>query len=243
MWEPQIVAFSGGYHCIAPDLPAHGDNKIEHTFTISSAANYVIEVIEKLAANSKVHLVGLSMGAQIALNLFDRRPDLFASCLASSPSLIPQPGAKWLTGSLMYHSYKWCLQPLNNFLWWSELNRRYSAGVPSQYADAFFQNLQKVDAKSFIETLAANQTFRLAKDWQTSVPTLVVAGQGEHKTMLESINQLQGKHNVTVGLIEHDSSIKLAQQHNWSISVPNAFNQLLRAWFTEQQLPDNVTVL
>jgi pimeloyl-ACP methyl ester carboxylesterase len=66
MWDDSMSRFGGQYHCLAPDLPGHGDNRVVPSKSLSDAADRVPAFIESRAANGRSHVVGLSLGGEVA---------------------------------------------------------------------------------------------------------------------------------------------------------------------------------
>ena len=38
-------------------------------------------------------------------------------------------------------------------------------------------------------------------------------------------------------LVAHSRKLSLAEEHNWNMTVPELFTQMVRAWITERPLP------
>ncbi|MBE3560709.1 MAG: alpha/beta fold hydrolase [Ktedonobacteraceae bacterium] len=66
MWQPQMERLPG-YYCLAPDLPEQGKSLGVGPFRLEDAARRVIELIDEHVRGKRAHLVGLSLGADLAL--------------------------------------------------------------------------------------------------------------------------------------------------------------------------------
>jgi acetolactate synthase-1/2/3 large subunit len=84
-WSKQLQHFSRRYTCVSPDLRGHGRSKstVEKNggpddISIAAFADDTIALIDQLGY-AKAHLVGLSMGAVVALEVFKRKPDAVQS--------------------------------------------------------------------------------------------------------------------------------------------------------------------
>jgi pimeloyl-ACP methyl ester carboxylesterase len=76
-WAPLAEALRGaGYRIAAPDLPGHGTSR-DRSFTWESASATVRAAAERFAPEKPV-LVGLSLGAAIAIYAAQREPTRFA---------------------------------------------------------------------------------------------------------------------------------------------------------------------
>ena len=57
------------YHILLPDLPSHGIANDIKSFFITIAAHLITELIARRARNGVAKLVGLSLGADVALRI------------------------------------------------------------------------------------------------------------------------------------------------------------------------------
>jgi pimeloyl-ACP methyl ester carboxylesterase len=61
-----VAALGDSFHCLAPDLPGHGD-AADITFTVEGAAGRVADFIEREGHGGRAILVGLSLGGYVAM--------------------------------------------------------------------------------------------------------------------------------------------------------------------------------
>ncbi len=115
---------SQDYHLLLPDLPASGKSKDIQPFSKQLSAKLLAELIQKRALTGKAHVVGLSLGAHVAIELVSRSPDLVDAVFVSgfevfsapppavasvlwlqsrSTSLLPRPMLRWLTDDTDFH--------------------------------------------------------------------------------------------------------------------------------------------
>jgi pimeloyl-ACP methyl ester carboxylesterase len=73
-WLPAVERLSE-YHALVPDLPEQGRSQDSGPLSIPRAARLVADLIRERAHGGKVHLVGLSLGAQIGVELLATSPD------------------------------------------------------------------------------------------------------------------------------------------------------------------------
>jgi 3-oxoadipate enol-lactonase len=79
MWNYQLDILSRDHRLIIPDLRGYGDSGItERMVLLDELALDLIHLLNVLNIN-KVHVIGLSMGGQVALELLALRPGLFRS--------------------------------------------------------------------------------------------------------------------------------------------------------------------
>lgn len=238
MWRPQWEELKD-FHMLVPDLPGHGQSESINPFTIDDSAARVAELIRTRAHGGRAHVVGLSEGAQITLALLARNPELVLRAIVSSALVRPIPGANLLSPGLIAFSVKWFVEPFRNVDWWIRLNMKYSAGVPEIYYPHFKKDFQNLTGDLFAQVMVQNQRFRLPEGLrQISVPTLVVAGKREYGVMRQSVRDIVAAIPTAKGfLVHHSRNLSLAEEHNWNLTAPGLFTQMVRAWITDTPLP------
>lgn len=98
-WQP-VVEKMHQYRCLAPDLPEHGQSVDEGPFGIARAADAVADIIRPLAEGGRVHLVGYSLGAQVATQLLATEPELIDRAVLCGPVFNARSGV-WLARMLL----------------------------------------------------------------------------------------------------------------------------------------------
>jgi len=79
VWDRQLASFSAGYRAIALDYPGYGDSGMPPgDLDRAAIAGYVLGALDALGIGA-AHLVGLSMGGVIALELARSRPERLRS--------------------------------------------------------------------------------------------------------------------------------------------------------------------
>ncbi len=92
MWRRQIdMLLPLGFRCIVPDLRGHGDSHEPYEDTdINAHLTDVIETLDELCISYPVVFAGHSLGAIIALELAERRPEVVKKILAiAMPGRVP----------------------------------------------------------------------------------------------------------------------------------------------------------
>ena len=238
MWQEQIAELRGAYHCLAPDLPEHGGSMAVTPFSIAGCAQQIADLIQERAQGGKAHVVGLSLGAQVAVALLAAAPERLHSALISSAMLRPAPGAWMYTPAMLKFTYQTCVAPFKNVNWWIDLNARYSSGIPERYYAYARADFQRMTEDAWLQVMSENLNFRLPAGLdKVKVPVLVMAGEGEYGAMKQSARELAAAlPNARLELVQHarerwfGSPFSLAQQHNWNLNDPQRFTQRLRQW-------------
>jgi len=244
MWRPVIERLPD-YHCLAPDLPEQGRSSAIKPFSMSLAAQRVAEVIRTSAHGGKALVVGLSEGAQTTVALLAEAPELVSSAIISSALLRPIPGAWMLTPAVLAASYYMFVAPLKNWDAWVRLNMKYSAGIPDEYFPDFKREFQSLTKEGWVNLMRANQSFRLPANLaRVTCPVLVVAGAKEYPAMLQSARDLLQALPAARGmLIDLGKQGSLAKEHNWALTAPEIFAATVRAWVSNQPLPEQLVSL
>lgn len=96
MWDPQVKALRD-YRILTPDLPGFGGRVAEEWTDLAGTADAVAAFIAEQAEPGPVHVVGLSMGAVVALHLVARHPESASSVLVSGAVMAEVRGpTRWL---------------------------------------------------------------------------------------------------------------------------------------------------
>jgi pimeloyl-ACP methyl ester carboxylesterase len=90
MWTDQVAALSDRYRCVTVDLPGNGaSHRIEWT-SLADTAEAVAAIIGAVAG--RAHVVGLSLGGYLTLELLARHPSLVDSAVVSGVTTAPLRG-------------------------------------------------------------------------------------------------------------------------------------------------------
>ena len=244
MWK-SVVELLPEYHCMIPDLPEHGRNRDVKPFAMDFATDLVADMILNEAHGSQAHIVGLSEGAQVCVELLSLAPQRARSAIISSASLRPVPGAALMTPGVLAAMYYTSVAPLKGWDAWIRLNMKYAAGVPEQYFPEFKRNFQAITRNGWVNLMRANLAYRLPAGLErATVPALVVVGSKEYASMKQSARDLTAAlphaRGYTVNL---GTKASLAQEHNWALTAPHIFATMVRAWINGDILPTELSEL
>ena len=136
-------------------------------------------------------------------------------------------------------SYRWSVTPFKNNDWWIRLNMKYAAGVPEGYYQQFRQSFQDLTEEGFTNMMLENQRFHIPPGLErVPTPTLIVCGKKEYSAMRQSTRDLaKAIPGGQAYEVVHAQKMSLAEEHNWNMTAPGVFTQMVRAWFTGQPLP------
>lgn len=228
MWNRQVETFSD-YHCIIPDLPEHGKSAQIRPFTINSAADMIIHIIKNHAQNGKAHMVGISLGAQIILQILSKNPEVVDHTLISGTLVRSIPHTETFLNLLNYLIKAY--EPVKDTDFFIKANMRMYH-IPKNLFNEFKESTQLIQNDSLNRILKENMFFKMPsglKNIQT--PVLVMTGEKDYGIIKESAVNLL---NV---LSNSKGATALKVGHMWNIENPELFNKTLRAWITDKPLP------
>lgn len=243
MWEPQVDALRDSYHCLIPDLPEHGRSAALRPLTIVDAARRVATLIRERAHGGRAHVVGLSLGAQITVQLLATAPEIIDHAVVSSALVHPVPGAGLLGLGAFALAFALFAAPFQRSDAFVRLNMRYGSAIPARYFREMRADTRRMTAASFSHVLLENQRFRVPVGLeQAHVPTLIVAGRNELPLMRRSASDLAAAMPSAQAYLVAFSRGGAAE-HAWNLNQPALFNATLCAWLTGMPLPTALLAL
>lgn len=212
MWQPQIDAFQNDYHIITVILDGHGE-AYETTFTsIEASAEQIIDYINQNLGGKIFAICGLSIGAQITVEILSRQYSITHKAIVESAMVIPMKHITGITKFMTALSY-----PLAKMRWFAKIQAKQMY-LPDTMLEQYFTDSAKMTKRSLINLILANERYELPKSFQnTRTDVLSMCGKQEYSVMKKStiaIHQtgLKGK-LLMVPDCKHGISIKLPQQY------------------------------
>ena len=225
MWERQVKDLSD-FHCLVPDLPEQGRSKELKPFSIKDSAQQIAELIKKRAHGGKSHVVGHSIGAQIVVQLLSFAPEVVDCAVVNSALVRRIPGMTGLIKPIVYLTI-----PLTKAKWFAWIQAK-SLGVPDEDFARYFNDSRSLTTGSLVNILKENANFSLPEGLKyCTVPTLILVGQKERGVMRNSAKDLAAAIPNSKGYLVQGVG------HCFNFDDPNLYNQILRAWYTNKQLP------
>lgn len=228
MWLPQMERLCTEYHCLAPDLPEHGQSTEIGLLTLSNTSLLVANLIREHIPAGRAHIVGLSLGGLVALGVLRDVPEvidhLMVSGCGTQSGLGPVIRAASRLGSPLLHVLK--PAPL------IRLGLRLS-GVPQSSLQILQADLRRLQPEAIIHFAQEFVTMTLPQGVKT--PTLVTVGQKEDVLMKRAAQKL-GRQLGAQAAVVPDLG------HAWNLQAPDLFTQTLRCFLTDQPLPQTLVV-
>ncbi len=218
------------YHCLIPDLPEHGRSCGIKPFTIEDSAQRIADLIGDMVPYGQVNVVGHSLGGQVLVALLSIAPHVINRAVVSSALLQSLPMASLLS------AVSRAVLPLARNRFFQKLQAR-SFHIPSADFEVYYQDTLKLSSEALSHILHENSSFRLPKGLkEVAVPTLVLAGQKEPKVMRNSAYRLTTALPNAQGYLISDAD------HAYLFAEPERFASILRAWFSDKQLPNDILI-
>lgn len=226
MWDKQLEAFSD-YHCIIPDLPEHGKSAEIKPFTIKSAAEMIIDIIKNHAHGGKAHLVGLSLGGQVAVQILSTAPDVVNRALISGTMVREYYGSKTLKLINIWLKIYVLFKNTDFFIKWGMKGN----GASAEYFENFKEDMDILTLSCLKNIYRENALFRISGDLcKVKNPVLIIAAEREMKYVSGSVKDLNKC------LSNSKKYIVPNVMHNWALDAPETFNSVSRAWIKDKQV-------
>jgi len=183
LYRDQIAGLKSRYRCIAPDCRGHGASSYNGTFTVEDVAADHKAVLDRLGIES-CHVVGLSMGGPILLNMNARWPRLFRSLTIADSFARIRGGAE---------DRIYATQEAVAYLSMLEFGSQYAGdrlmpSTPIGKLDELAAEIAKCPPKAYVDTVRAIFTCNASGDLaKVTAPTLILIGDKDDATpMAES---------------------------------------------------------
>ncbi len=172
------------YHVITPIIDGHGDDGEETFVSIEESAHKLIHYIDAELGGKVFVLVGLSLGAQIVVEMLSLRQDLAVFAVIESALVHSLPGLTILTTAT--HLAYGLIQKR----WFSKLQAR-ALYVPASLQGRYFEDSLKMSRQSLINILLSNGTYQLKPTINNSPSkVLIIVGEKEVPLMKKSASSL-----------------------------------------------------
>lgn len=229
MWTEQVAALSEDHRTIVPDLPGLGASGAEPWTSFADAADAVAgEITARAPAGA--HVVGLSLGGIVALNLVVRHPKLCTSVLVSG---VP------------YGSLSLPLKMLNRVfagLYGTSSGARMIGrifGMPDDESMEAFVTTAKQTNRGAIRAIADEVARQPLPDGlgRISAPVLAVVGEKDSAPAKRAVPHL-------LGAIPNARGARVpGVGHQWNAEAPDLFTEMVRRWVDDGAIdPDLVEI-
>lgn len=194
MWERQLDYFKE-YKCITFDLPGHGENSDRDFTTIDDCSKNIEEIIKKESLDQQAIVIGISIGAQITLNMIANHTNVLKKCIVISGLNKSINISKRLLYPLIVSS-----MPLIKIRFFAQLQAK-QLRLPNHMFESYYVDSLKVSKKTLLNIIYENLKFSFSKIHIPEIDTLLLAGEKEKKIILDSIRITNKNMNNSTGYI------------------------------------------
>jgi pimeloyl-ACP methyl ester carboxylesterase len=222
MWDEHIKLLPE-FYCIAPDLPGHGQAAGRPWVSVAATAAEIAAMIEA-TPGKRAHVVGLSLGGAVAIELMNTRPELLDRVLIDGVSAVPWRLTPLLLGVVALVSPLIHTRLVRNLL-----ARALSIGEPMR--KGFYAELEMVNGRTIRRAIHDALGVRLAKPPRVRGPVLLVAGQRD-------VGAARASNATLARELPNASAWYLPRAwHAWAGTNPNRHRAMVRAFLLDQPLP------
>jgi pimeloyl-ACP methyl ester carboxylesterase len=175
-WSLQKIVnqLQSHYHVITPIIDGHGEDGEEIFISIEDSANKLIQFIDSELGGKVFALGGLSLGAQIVVEILSCRDDIAHYAIIESALVLPLP----YLSLLVPITYKLCYGLMKK-KWFSRLQAK-TLFVPDELYQHYYEDSLKVSRQSLINIALSNSNYRLKQTIRnTQSRVLIIVGEKE----------------------------------------------------------------
>ena len=175
------------YHVILPILDGHANSDQDFT-SIEQNALAIIQWIEQHHAGKVLMIGGVSLGAQIALEILSQRPLICQYALIESANVIP---SKWIH-SMIGPAFG-CSYPLIHQKWFAKLQFQ-SLRIKESLFEDYFQDTCGITKENLIAFMQGSTMYSMKDSLKnTSARVHIFVGEREQRGMLKSASLIHEK--------------------------------------------------
>ena len=183
--QPIIELLKMNFHVVTPIIDGHGEDGNETFVSIEDSALKLIEYIDKQHNGRVFAIGGLSIGAQIVIEVLSLRNNITENAIIESALVYPIKG----TISMTVPTYK-LFYGLIKKRWFSKLQAK-TLFVPDKMFEQYYDDSLKITKESLINITLSNGNFNLKNSISnTKAKILVIVGDKELSIMKKSAKRL-----------------------------------------------------
>ncbi len=213
-WNYRNVAeqLQQDYHVVIPVLDGHSGSDRGFT-SIEDNAQEIITYIDQVHHGSVALIGGVSLGAQIAVEILSQRPDICKAAILESALVLPMKMTERLVKPMMAMSYGLIKQS-----WFAKLQFR-SLRIPDKFYEEYYRDTCKITKADMCAFLCANASYQLKKSLcHTQARVHIFVGQKEPSIMIRSARKLHGmipgsRMEIKTGLFHGEYSLKYPKEY------------------------------
>ncbi|MEW6980356.1 alpha/beta fold hydrolase [Bacillus pumilus] len=226
MWQEQIETFKEVYDCYTPDLIGHGTRANEQPFSMRESTREIISWIEEHAHGRTVILIGFSLGAQIAVDMLSREPDIVDIAVINSALVMPLPWLYLMVKPILPLTY-----PLLKKDWFIQ-HQAEKMGIPKHVLEHYAADSKHLQKEILLTMFQENLHYKLPDTFQQAkARILVTVGEKERGIMKRSAKKITNAHPKAEGFIVP------AIGHTFTFEKKDLFTEMIKCFVEARELP------
>ena len=233
-WDLVIPNLKPRYHILLPDLPGHGASTHLAPFSIPRSAELLAELVREQARSKKAHIVGLSLGAHVAVAFASAYPDLAETVFVSGYSTFESMSTEIMARGLWLQSRleSWIPGPIVRWAMDGTDLRKQKGGAPTMELCRQISTPHTSSEPPGIRPWSA-RTLIIVAGKKDLLPTADIPDDA--KQLRDLLSPAQSGKTKAVTHME--------MRHPWSRQRPDLFAEAVRAWIEEGVTPDGFVEL
>lgn len=184
-WKPQIEALKEDYFIVAPIIDGHGEDYDTTFKSITNCAEKVIAYIKENCNGKVFAICGLSIGAQIVVEILSKESDITENAVIESALVYP---IKMIT-ALTVPTYNMCFGLIKK-RWFAKMQSK-SLNVPGELFETYYKDSSLMTKESLINFTISNGNYPMPSTiCNTKAKTLILVGEKELSVMKKSASLL-----------------------------------------------------
>jgi pimeloyl-ACP methyl ester carboxylesterase len=221
MWGAHLDRLASRFHCLAPDLPGFGQSNRLAPLSLDETADLLAEMIEARAPTRRAHVVGLSYGGAVVIELLGRHPDRVDRAVIDGAAVLPVWGG-W--GDRLVQLGIIAVSPIIN-------TRLVEAALSRTGLRELGAALRSATPRAFRRAWIEGFTAPLSRaELAARCPTLLVAGEKEATVRASNAALAQLMPHATAAFVP-------GLGHAWFGWRRELHVQTIRAWLSGEPLP------
>lgn len=238
-----MIPLLPSYHLLIPCLPSHGPASSVSLslspFTLSTASEHLDKLVASVAKNGRAHIVGVSLGAHVAINFAGAHPERCLSIFASGYNRFAP--SFWTP---ILPPVIWAVQSLTHLLPKPVIRR-----LVGDDTDNDTEELGGVDMallRQVVSVIVSNDEIRPIGDGGRRLLMVAATNRGlvpsndrpDHAIMVRDVMRRAGADKKSVQAVQMKE-----MRHPWQVQAPNLFAKSVTAWIEKGELTEGMEEL
>lgn len=224
--KPLIEELQKNHYVVTPIIDGHGEDWNNTFISIENSATQAIDYIKESLKGKVFAICGLSIGAQIVVEILSKEPDITEYAVIESALVYPMKTTTKLTVPMYHLCYR-----LIKKRWFAKLQAK-TLNVPDDLFETYYLESAQMSKQSLINLTISNGGYSLPLTLcKTKANVLVLVGEKELSIMKKSAKLI---HDTIKGSTY--KVIKKSGHGEISLIRPNEYLDILQRHFQPKTL-------